>query len=165
MVDAQSENTPLSAPSESTIRHEYKADTPARIYLVDDHKGFLDALKGAFGMIEDYDVVLDANSYADAVRQIEEGQFDDASPNVLLFDGRLENNTSSVELVKLLIKKGVKLPIVVLTAEEEINLKEQYKTGEGQPIPFKHIPKGTSFDDTLAAIKEARDKFAEEYAA
>jgi DNA-binding NarL/FixJ family response regulator len=93
----------MTAPTTTT-------STRTKVLLVDDHDLIRKGLRHAFERDRTFEVVGEAGSAADAIRQAGALQ-----PDVVIMDLRLAENSSGLEATRTLRKSSATMGIVVLT--------------------------------------------------
>ena len=118
---------------------------PTTVLLVDDHELIRQGLRRAFERSDDFEVVAEASSVADGVREATVLQ-----PDVIVVDVRLPDG-SGLELVRSVRQERAEVGIVVLTmyaGDEQL-----FAALDAGASAF--VPKDAPTDDVVAAARHA----------
>lgn len=119
--------------------------TPTRVVLVDDHDLIRQGLRRAFDRTEEFSVVGEAGTVADALKAVTLGE-----PHVAILDIRLPDG-NGLDLAKELRSRHTTMGIVVLS----MYAGDEYLFGALDAGASAFVPKDAPADDVLAAARHA----------
>ena len=125
------------------------ASTPGartKVLLVDDHDLIRKGLRHAFERDRNFEVVGEAGTAADAIRQAGALQ-----PDVVIMDLRLADNSSGLEATRALRKSSATMGIVVLT----MYAGDDQLFGALEAGASAFVPKTAPADEVVAAARHA----------
>jgi DNA-binding NarL/FixJ family response regulator len=120
--------------------------TRTKVLLVDDHDLIRKGLRHAFERDRNFEVVGEAGSAADAIRQAGALQ-----PDVVIMDLRLAENSSGLEATRALRKSSATMGIVVLT----MYAGDDQLFGALEAGASAFVPKTAPADEVVAAARHA----------
>jgi DNA-binding NarL/FixJ family response regulator len=120
--------------------------TRTKVLLVDDHDLIRKGLRHAFERDRNFEVVGEAGSAADAIRQAGALQ-----PDVVIMDLRLAENSSGLEATRTLRKSSATMGIVVLT----MYAGDDQLFGALEAGASAFVPKTAPADEVVAAARHA----------
>jgi DNA-binding NarL/FixJ family response regulator len=120
--------------------------TRTRVLLVDDHELIRKGLRHAFERDRTFEVVGEAASAAEAIRQAGALQ-----PDVVIMDLRLAENSSGLEATRALRKSSATMGIVILT----MYAGDDQLFGALEAGASAFVPKTSPADEVVAAARHA----------
>lgn len=120
--------------------------TRTRVLLVDDHELIRKGLRHAFERDRTFEVVGEAASAAEAIRQAGALQ-----PDVVIMDLRLAENSSGLEATRTLRKTSATMGIVILT----MYAGDDQLFGALEAGASAFVPKTSPADEVVAAARHA----------
>jgi DNA-binding NarL/FixJ family response regulator len=120
--------------------------TRTRVLLVDDHELIRKGLRHAFERDRTFEVVGEAASAAEAIRQAGALQ-----PDVVIMDLRLAENSSGLEATRTLRKSSATMGIVILT----MYAGDDQLFGALEAGASAFVPKTSPADEVVAAARHA----------
>jgi DNA-binding NarL/FixJ family response regulator len=117
--------------------------TPTRILLADDNQSFRGTLKAILALQPDLEIVGEATTGHEAIRQVSE-----LNPDVLVLDIRLPD-IDGLEVLRQLRQAGDKTRVVILSLWDNV----EYRRTAIERGASAYVVKGAAFTQLLPVIR------------
>lgn len=117
--------------------------TPTRVVLVDDNHSFRGTLRAILSLQPDVEIVGEATSGREAIRQVNE-----LHPDVLVLDIRLPD-CDGLEVLRQLREAGDQTRVVILSLWDNV----EYRRTAAERGASAYVVKGAAFTQLLPVIR------------